>query len=208
MKATALLCLVAVSFLAAVSSSRGAQSPPDPFTYEAPKDWKPERIPFPLGFAPSLPYKGFEQLHFAPGMFDPKSEQYFTYAFFWWIEGEPHVTEATLAHDLTDYYKGLCGAVAGQKGMTLDLSKVSAKIEPAPSGQSGSPYPTERFAGVVNAFDPFKTGLPVVLNVEVSAWRCDREDRTCVFFCVSPKPTNAPEWAPMRTTLASFRCRR
>ena len=56
----------------------------------------------------------------------------------------------------------------------------------------------------MNAFDPFNTGQPIALNVEISAWRCDREDRTCVFFCVSPKPTHAPEWAPMRTALASF----
>lgn len=69
----------------------------DPFVYEVPTGWKTECIPFPLRFAPSLAYSGFEQLHFAPGMFDPKSENYFTYLIFWWVEGKPEVTERTLA---------------------------------------------------------------------------------------------------------------
>ena len=55
----------------------------DPFVNETPTGWKPERIPFPLGFAPSPSYTGFEQLYFAPGMFDPRSENYITYLFFW-----------------------------------------------------------------------------------------------------------------------------
>jgi len=180
----------------------------DPFVYEAPTGWKPERIPFPLGFAPSLSYTGFEQLHFAPGMFDPKSENYFTYLFFWWVEGEPEVSEENLSRQLVEYYRGLCAAVGGPKKLELDLTKVSAKVEAAvgDSMPRASSTSVRRFVGRLNTFDPFNTGQALALEVEITAWRCSRDKRTCVFFCVSPKPRDAAQWAPMRATLASFRC--
>ena len=199
---------LATTALSRVAAETHAAEAPDPFSYDAPEGWKPERIPFPLGFAPSLPYKGFEQLRFAPGMFDPKSDTYFTYFFFWWLAGEPRITTDGLARDLTEYYKGLCGAVGGAKKVTLDLSKVRTRVERAALGKPTLPFRTERFAGVIEAYDPFATSQPITLNVEIWAWRCDKARRTCIFFGVSPKPTTDPVWAPMRTALASFRCAR
>lgn len=199
---------LATTTLSRVAAETPAVEAPDPFSYDAPEGWKPERIPFPLGFAPSLPYKGFEQLRFAPGMFDPKSDTYFTYFFFWWLEDEPRISADGLSRDLTEYYKGLCGAVAGDKKVTLDLSKVRARVERAALEQPKLPFRTERFAGVIEAYDPFVTSQPITLNVEIWAWRCDEAGRTSVFFLVSPKPATDPVWAPMRTALASFRCAR
>ncbi len=185
----------------------------DPYAYEPPAGWKPERIPFPLGFAPSLAYTGYEQLHFAPGMFDTASENYFTYVFLWWVDGEPEVTETTLARDLVAYYRGLSAAVGEPKGMKFDLTKVEATVvavADAKSDEVTAPGPsTRRFTGKLNTFDPFTKGQALTLEVEIAAWRCEQEKRTVVFFCVSPKPRDtAAQWAPMRTALASFRCRR
>lgn len=180
----------------------------NPFVYEAPAGWKPERIPFPLGFAPSLGYSGFEQLHFAPGMFDPKSETYFTYLFFWWVEGTPEVTEQSLARDLVAYYRGLTAAVGESKGLKFDLMKVDAKVEAAvdESLPRDSATGVRRFTGRLNTFDPFKTGQALALEVEITSWWCEREKHSVVFFCVSPRSTDSAVWKPMREALASFRC--
>lgn len=205
----AVLALVAGSFptSAAPAPAEEPVAASDPFVYAAPEGWKPERIPFPLGFAPSLSYKGFEQLHFAPGMFDPKSENYFTYLFFWWVEGKPQLTDETLSRDLAEYYRGLCAAVGGPKDLKIDVTKVSATVVAVDGGKAG-PSAVRRFTGQINAFDSFNTGQALALEVEISSWHCDRENRTVVFFCVSPKPRDAAQWAPMRASLGSFRCRR
>lgn len=213
----AVLALAAGAFPAGATPTR-AQEPAvasDPFVYEAPAGWKPERIPFPLGFAPSLSYKGFEQLHFAPGMFDPKSENYFTYLFFWWIEGEPEVTDETLTRELVEYYRGLSAEVGGPKNLRMDLAKVHATVvaavdgKPAAEGKSGLASPsTRRFTGRLSTFDPFNAGQAIALEAEITTWHCDRENRTVVFFCVSHRARDADgQWAPMRAALASFRCR-
>ena len=77
--------LAAAIFFAGLGLSAGAE---DPFTFSAPKGWRSERIPFPLSFAPAMKYQGFEELRFGPGMFQPESETYWTYGFFWWLEGK------------------------------------------------------------------------------------------------------------------------
>ncbi len=38
-----------------------------------PQEWEFEYLEFPLAFAPDLEYNGFEELRFAPGMFDTAS---------------------------------------------------------------------------------------------------------------------------------------
>lgn len=199
---------VAAGGFPARAQEPAAAAAADPFVYEAPSGWKPERIPFPLGFAPSLAYSGFEQLHFAPGMFDPTSETYFTYLFFWWVEGKPDVTEQSLARDLVAYYRGLTAAVGEPKGLKFDLTKVDAKVEAAVDEfpPRASATGVRRFTGRLATFDPFKTGKALALEVEITAWRCEREKHSVVFFCVSPKPRDAAVWTPMREALASFRC--
>ncbi len=63
--------------------------PADTLYQTAPSDWRPEVIPFPLGFAPDLGLEGVEELRFAPGMFDAKAADYFSYCFVdsrYWVQ--------------------------------------------------------------------------------------------------------------------------
>ena len=108
--------LAAVAVLlpfAVVSPCRPAQEGADlPFHLPTPDGWRTETIPFPLAFAPDLPYVGLEELRFAPGMFEQGSEEFWSYAFVWWVgPDEPHDLE-TMAGYLEDYFRGLARAVA------------------------------------------------------------------------------------------------
>ncbi len=61
------------------------------FAWPTPEGWRQETIPFPLDFAPTLPYRGTEEIRFAPRFFDPASPTYFTYSFVWLVDGAPAV---------------------------------------------------------------------------------------------------------------------
>ena len=74
----------------------------------APDGWRFERIDMPLSFAPDLDYQGFEELRFAPGMFQPESASYFSYVLALRIAEDLNVDEAFLEDFLTSYYVGLC----------------------------------------------------------------------------------------------------
>jgi hypothetical protein len=67
-----------------------------------PDGWTVERLPFPIEFAPQIPYKGVEELRFAPGWGDIKSDEHWTYAFLWCSMEkyltELHVTKPNVIH--------------------------------------------------------------------------------------------------------------
>jgi len=76
---------------------------------KAPDTWQREIIPFPLSFAPTIDFAGFEDLRFSPGWSDPGSQEFWTYSFAWYIELDSAMTEKKLAHYFNLYYDGLMG---------------------------------------------------------------------------------------------------
>ncbi|MGB0580929.1 MAG: hypothetical protein ACPGVU_14600, partial [Limisphaerales bacterium] len=178
----------------------GTNHAADPFTFKAPKDWRSERIPFPLGFAPELKYTGFEELRFGPGMFQPKSDTYWTYVFFWWIDGDIKLTKEQMEKDFDNYYRGLSRAVGSRK-FTIDTNKVSSSVTAVVQKNLDDP----NFTGTLTTYDAFATGRLVKLNLEISRRHYAKLNRTFYFFAVSPKPRTEPVWKEMRRIGNSFK---
>ena len=82
-----------------------------PFAMPIPDGWRTETIPFPLEFAPDLPYTGLEELRFAPGMFEAGSPDFWSYAFVWWVDAGQPTDLGSLAAHLESYFRGLARAV-------------------------------------------------------------------------------------------------
>ena len=180
----------------------------DPFRFAAPRGWRSERIPFPLGFAPKMKYQGFEELRFGPGMFQPGSETYWTYTFFWWLEGNQKVDAKTLKRDLEIYYKGLSRAVGGSRKLQLDLDRVTAKVTtPDPKDADGSGFHKVRHAAELKTYDAFTTGKLLSLRAEISVHYFPKLDRTWVWFSVAPKSADTTAWKTMRSMRDSFAVR-
>jgi len=165
----------------------------------APADWRFERIDFPLSFAPELKYKGFEELRFAPGMFTPESDTYFTYMFAMKITDDVALDPAALQSLLETYFRGLCRTVAKEKKFDIDVSKVSAQVR----ADQPDAQPARRFRATVESFDPFVTGKPLTLNLEMIVIDASQTDHR-IFAAVSPKPTDSPIWKLLRTLKDRF----
>lgn len=201
MKAPHLVALTLLLFAAQATPAA------DPFQFTAPPEWRTERIPFPLGFAPELKHRGFEELRFGPGMFRPGSDTYWTYVFFWWIEGKHEPTTDSLRRDLLGYYQGLSRTVGKPRGMDIDPDKIKVAIQAAEKPAASDP--AVAYAGTLTTYDAFATGKLVHLHLEVSNRYFPKSDRTWVFFALSPKPPTAnpaaPVWKTMRQIRDSFR---
>jgi hypothetical protein len=198
------------SMLLAGALLAGCRTPrPDPapqaFTWPVPPGWRPETIPFPLGFARDLPYRGVEELRFAPGVFDPASPSYWSYAFVWWLEGQPALEPATLERDLVRYFRGLSLAVGGKK-FRLDPGRFRATLTEEASSQQEQ-RPVRRLRGQVDSYDAFTTGKELTLNVEVLIWDCPAARRRVLLCAASPQPSTAEVWVRLRQAQASFVCR-
>lgn len=162
----------------------------------APEGWRFERMDLPADFAPDLPVAGFEELRFAPGMFEPAAPGYFSYALAVRSESRLEVDAAFLEDFLVRYYRGLCAAVGESRGMALDVSGVSARVAPGAHG----------FAAQVELFDAFTSGAPLTLAIEISVHHGD--DSTELLGLASPAARDAGVWRTLRAMGRDWRAGR
>ncbi len=197
----ATLCALAVTFV--LGSARAAEAPP--FKWPAPTGWRSETIPFPLGFAPEVPYRGLEEVRFAPGFFQPKSDTFWTYAFAWWLEGEPDTSRKGLESNLTRYFSGLCTAVGGKKyAFAPDHFRV--RLEPATEPAKHGGHEARAFRGTIETYDPFATGASITLNVEAQVWDCTPARHRAVLILASPKPRGDAVWKELAARREQLEC--
>lgn len=186
-----------LSLLLAIASGEPAARPE--LLPNTPPDWRFERIEFPLPFAPELTYDGFEELRFAPGMFDAQSETYFTYIFAMKITNEISIDGKLLKSLLETYFRGLCRTVAKGTDFDIDTSKISAKVH---EEHHEAPQ-SRRFTVLLDSYDPFVTGKTLKLYLEVVVVARHRNDHR-IFAAVSPKPTGDPVWKLLRKLKQEF----
>lgn len=182
------------------------ESVQDPFRWPVPEGWNHETIPFPLEFAKDLPYSGVEELRFSPGMFVPDQDGYWSYAFLWWLDGKPALGAGELEDGLRRYFAGLITAVAKDKGFTIDPARFAASIHAVPGTPVKLGHPVQVLAGTVDTYDGFKTGKPLVLNVEAWVWDCGAKRAALVL--ASPKSLESPIWKSLRQRRDELACHR
>ena len=121
--------------------------------WELPTGWRGEVIPFPLDFAPSLPHRGYEDLRFPAGFFDPASGEYWSYTFVWRTDDAATLDAAALGGELTTYFRGLIAAV-DEKGKITARDRIVARATAAGD---------QHFELSAHVFDAFKTAQPIDL---------------------------------------------
>jgi hypothetical protein len=175
-------------------------APPVAFGWATPEGWRSERIPFPLKFAPELPYRGVEELRFAPRFFKPDSETYFTYSFAFVLDpdgraGALPFRAEQLAADLRTYFAGLTRAVGRH---AVPAASHDATITAIPGG------PAQRYRGTVRTVDGFGDGRALTLHVEGESFVCG--SRRVILSSLSPRPSSDPIWPLLAAQRATFAC--
>lgn len=186
------------------------QNPDDPFDghkWQAPyfldtvKGWGIERFPIPISFAPSIPYKGVEDIRFTPGWSKKTSKEYWSYAFLWYLDGTFSFDAKTIEQNLQAYYTGLIK-------VNSDSSQIAGKLFPVLSSiklKMTEPGDERTFEGSVMLLDYMKQ-QPIVLNVIIHIKTCPGKDKTFVFHEISPMPYSDDVWKGLHQLWASFKC--
>ncbi len=165
---------------------------PLPFSMPVPAGWRTETIPFPLSFAPDLPYQGIEELRFAPGMFEAESETFWSYGFAWWIRDEDPSDAASLGEHLETYFRGLAGGDPSFEQATFEVALEE-------SDDRG-------VVGTAHILDSFTTHEQVRLNVQVQRLPCWSVGRQLVFFALSPQGQDHRVWDELASIRAGMEC--
>lgn len=165
--------------------------------------WGHETIPFPLPFAPSLPYRGTEEVRFMPGWARAGQPDHWSYAFAWWLESFPRPDEASLAADLTAYYGGLCAAVGGES-TAFDPNGYRVELRVL-DGDVRAGHEVRRLDGTADLVDAFGDGQRFTLNLRLEMWDCSFANRVVVLIEACPTLDEAI-WERLRAQALQFAC--
>lgn len=162
-----------------------AQEPESVLT--APDTWQSEIIPFPIGFAREIEYKGFEELRFSPGWSDMTSQEFWTYMFVWYIEQDEPLTEQKLTESFNLYYDGLMNIDINNQNDSTGLNQLDKTICLFIKTEAG-------FSGKMRVFDRFFTKKYIVLNIQVREMFCSRMKKQIISCEISPQAFDHEVW--------------
>ena len=194
-------------FLFLQGSGQENNEPFDGHKWEAPyvldtiKGWGIERFLIPISFAPSIPYKGVEDIRFTPGWAKKTTNEYWSYAFLWYLDGSPAFDAKTIENNLKAYYTGLIK-------VNSDSSKIAGKFFAVTSSiRSGvtEKEDLKTFEGSVYMLD-YMSLQPITLNVAIHVRTCPGKDKTFVFHEISPQPYTDEVWKRLHQLWINFKC--
>jgi len=172
-----------------------------PYSLSIPKDWTIERFLIPISFAPQIPYKGVEDIRFTPGWGNAKSDEYWTYAFLWYLDGKIDLDAKTIETNLKNYYTGLIGT-NGRNIPSDKLVPVLTSFQEAKADKDD----LKTFVGTIRMLD-YMQQKPIVLNGKVHLKSCPGENKTFVFHEISPQPSSHQIWTSLDRLWLEFKCK-
>ena len=175
-----------------------------PYELSIPKNWGLERFLIPISFAPQISYKGVEDIRFTPGWAKKESDEYWTYAFLWYLDGAPETNAKIIAENLKNYYTGLFK-------INTDSTKTSKEklIPVTTSFKKIITYKDdlETYSGIVEMNDYMQL-KPITLNCMVHLKSCKEDNKTILFYELSPKPFTHNNWVNLNQLWLDFKCKK
>ena len=122
---------------------------------------------------------------------------------------DAEIDARTMERELLAYYRGLAAAVlkgkkqeVDTKAFTLSLTAPKQQPDKRPGGETVAGY-----VGELNWTEPFATGKPQTLHLEIHCWPSAKYKHHIVFVCASPQPESAAVWKSLREIRAGCSCR-
>ncbi len=171
-----------------------------PYTLMTPADWGEERFSLPPDFAPQISCSGVEEIRFAPGWGEIKSEEHWSYCFVWWLDGKPKIDAITLQSNLKAYYSGLVGRNITSRN--IPANKIVPTVATIKKIKTSS-NDLESYSGTISMLD-YHSQEPMVLNCIIHVKNIKATDHTAIFFEISPKPLSHVVWKKMDEIGDSF----
>lgn len=157
--------------------------------------WRSEQLTFPIRFAPSLDYKGIEEVRFAKGWGTKESEEFWTYTFLWYLDEDPAITANAIETDIEAYFDGLMKLVSGRE----DLPKATVVF--VPDTKESTTY-----TGKAKFFDAFFTKGIQELNIKAVVGYCSQTKKHTVLFTFSPKAFYHSNWKTLDNITLAVEC--
>lgn len=171
-----------------------------PYQLASPEGWGIERFLLPAGFAPEIKYKGVEDIRFAPGWAKKASEDYWSYLFLWYLDGDIKLTASDIGQYLRDYYTGLINV----NGSAIPKEKI-IPVETSIHATKTLAKDQHSFQGTVTMTD-YMQQQKIILNVTIHVLACKHSGKTYIIYELSPQSYQHEIWKRMDLIREQFVC--
>ena len=206
-----LLLLATVGFVRADEEARQKPAPTHEEKLVFKTEWGGERLDLPTEFAPKMKLEGVEEIRFAPGMFKPEDDSFFSYVFVFAVSADQELSEKLIAEEMLVYYRGLAESVS--EG-AIEGKKFQFELEKAKGAKGGPTTVADlirvtQYSGKLDWVEPFVTKKMQALYFELQSWSDGATGRNYLFVCASPKkPGGQSEiWKELRKIRSDFEFR-
>lgn len=159
-----------------------------------------ERFLIPIEFAPSIPYKGIEDIRFTAGWSKKESSEYWSYAFLWYLDGLQPLDAKTIEKNLAAYYTGLARTNIDKNKADSGKAKAKASIQQIPY----KGFDSQTFEGTVDLLD-FLSLQPIRLHFMIHVKYSDSLNKTFVFYEASPQAYTHDVWRTLDSLWFRFK---
>ncbi len=145
-----------------------------------------------------------EDIRFTPGWAKVKSDEYWTYAFLWYLDGTVKTDEKIIAENLKAYYTGLFNI------NTDSAKKASVKLIPTTTAFKKAVTDKEdiaTFSGTIEMMDYLQL-KPITLNCIAHLKYCADDNKTIIFYELSPQPFTHKVWEGLNRLWLDFTCKK
>ena len=140
--------------------------------------WTRGHFDFPLGFAPSINFQGYEESVYPKYWSDSSSLEFWSYALAWQITQKEILSEKDLETALTSYFNGL---------MNIDSSRCTISKEKRISKKS-------IHFGTITTKDALFSRKPLILNIKIEQHYNKKKKKMLVLFKFSPQDFEKEIW--------------
>lgn len=200
-----LSCIITVAAIISCNNAPAVKENKQPlknYNFSVPEKWTTEKFPLPPSFAPSITLKGIEDIRFTPGWANLKSDEYWSYAFVWWVDGEQAINDTILANYLQAYYTGLVASNTKKNAIaSRQLVPATASIKKVTTTAGDA----ETYKGEITMQDYMDMGLKqLVLHCVIHKKQCS--GHTALLFQLSPKDETHAVWNGLNKLNMDFSC--
>lgn len=198
---TAILCLASFfCFGQNVKTAFDGKHWKAPYELAIPTGWDIERFVIPIEFAPQIKYSGVEYIRFAPGWANVKSNEYWTYAFLWYLDGFPKMNKNIIENNLKAYYTGLVGRnIEPRKIPASKLILTTTSVKQVTTFKRDK----KTFNGTIEMLD-YMEQKPIILNCIIHVRPYKEKGKTFIFYELSPKPFSDGIWLMLNKLWTDF----
>ncbi|HEV3325324.1 MAG TPA: hypothetical protein VG052_06945 [Puia sp.] len=175
-----------------------------PYKWPEPTGWRSEASYIPGPNSPHFPLKGIEDIRFPPGWGVAGSEEYWSVAYLFWLDGGQKIDADILQGALKTYYDELIAGALIRRRLSIAPGTIKP-VQVTIKKIAAEPDDRETYTGTIAMFD-YLGQKPMTLNYLVHVKTCSAQGHIPMFLEISPKPFEHLLWSKLKEPKQKFSC--